>query len=97
MPARSVGTPNDVLQASPASTPYAVVLSLCAFAATVSPACIVPITVPGGKPTTARAGDTPRSPVTMVGPVLLTFGVAPSTAKLCALPNGGATAASAEP
>src|SRR6185312_16803490 len=70
---------------------------LCAPAAIVSAAWIVPITVPGGNPITAAAGDTPRSPVTMVGPVLFTFGVAPRTAKLCATPSGGATAAAAGP
>ena len=35
-------------------------------------AWIVPVTIPGGKPTTAAPGLTPRSPLTTVGPVLVT-------------------------
>ena len=63
------------------------------MAAVASAACIVPMRFPGGKPMTEDAGDTPKSPVTTVGPVLLTSGVAPSTAKLVAVPSEGAVAA----
>jgi hypothetical protein len=40
-------------------------------------------------------GLTPRFPVTTVGPVFVTV-EAPSTAKLCAVPKDGATAARVE-
>jgi hypothetical protein len=43
---------------------------------------------------TAVPGLTPRSPFTMVGPVLVTVEL-PSTAKLSAVPSDGATAANA--
>src|SRR5712664_1484962 len=63
--------------------------------ATASPAWIVPpVTVPGGKPVTAVPGLTPKSPVMIVGPVLVTV-EAPRTAKLCAEPSGGADCARA--
>src|SRR4029079_715059 len=52
---------------------------------------IVPVTTPGGKPVTAVPGLRPRSPVTIVGPVLVTV-EAPTTAKLDAPPRGGRTA-----
>jgi hypothetical protein len=48
-----------------------------------------PTTIPGGKPTTALPGLTPRSPDTMVGPVLVTV-LPPKTAKLAAVPSDGA-------
>ena len=54
-------------------------------------AWIVPFTIPGGKPATAVPGLTPRSPLTTVGPVLVTV-EPPRTAKLPAAPSGGATA-----
>jgi len=66
--------------------------SACACSATASAAWLVPpTTVPGGKPVTALPGLTPRSPVTMVGPVLVTI-EPPKTAKLVATPRGGAVA-----
>jgi hypothetical protein len=43
-------------------------------------------TPPGGKPTIADPGLTPKFPETMVGPVLLTV-EEPSTAKLDAVPS----------
>ncbi len=45
-----------------------------------------PEIVPGGNPVTALPGDTPRSPVTTVGPVLVTVEPA-STAKDAADPR----------
>jgi len=46
-------------------------------------------TSPGGKPVTAAPGLTPRSPVIVLAPVLVT--VEPlNTAKLCAEPSEGA-------
>ena len=68
-----------------------------AAAATGVPASIVPLmTVPGGlKPVTEAAGNMPRLPLTMVGPVLLTVGVPASTAKLPEVPRGGGVEASA--
>jgi len=44
--------------------------------------------VPGGKPVTAVPGLTPRSPVIVLRPVLVTV-EAPRTAKLCAEPSDG--------
>ena len=69
------------------------VTSLCACKATASAAWIVAggTTIPGGKPVTALPGLTPRSPVTMVGPVLVTV-EPPKTAKLVATPSPGAVA-----
>src|SRR6185503_3850519 len=43
-----------------------------AWADVGSPACSVPFKMPGGKPVTAVPGLTPRSPVTLVAPVLVT-------------------------
>lgn len=76
----------------PAALLYAVVRSSWAWAAVGSPACIEPpVTVPppGPKPVTAVPGLTPRSPVTMVGPELVTVEPA-STAKVAADPSGTA-------
>src|SRR5437867_1257994 len=56
----------------PAASLYAVVKSSCAWAAAGSPAWIVPLTVPGGNPVTAVPGLSPRSPLTVVAPVLVT-------------------------
>src|SRR5207245_4414492 len=42
------------------------------WAASGSPAWIVPLTIPGGNPVTAVPGLTPRSPLTLVAPVLVT-------------------------
>ena len=44
---------------------------------------------------TTEPGWIPTSPVMTVGPVLVTFGVPASTAKLCAVPSVGATWAEA--
>lgn len=66
--------------------------SFWAWSATASSAWMVPPkTMPGGKPVTALPGLTPRSPVTMVGPVLFTVEPA-RTAKLAAVPSEGAVA-----
>src|SRR5438270_12502698 len=74
--------------AAPAALLYAMVRSDCAFCATASPACFVPVRVPGGNPVIEAAGHMPTSPVTFVGPTLLTTGVAPKIPKLQAVPNG---------
>src|SRR5205807_6212713 len=55
-------------------------------AAVGSPACCDPFTTPGGNPVTAVPGLTPRSPVTIVAPVLVTVEPA-RTAKLAADPR----------
>src|ERR1035438_767489 len=44
------------------------------------------VTIPGGKPVTARPGATPRFPFTTVTPVLVTV-EAPRTVKLLAVPK----------
>ena len=81
----------------PAASLYAVVRSDWACAATASALCMVPlITWPGGNPVTAAAGLTPRFPLMMLLPVLVTWGVPASTAKLAAVPSPtGAVAATA--
>src|SRR5207245_6085976 len=61
----------------PAASLYAVVRSVWAWAAAASPVWIVPFTVPGPpsivkNPVTAVPGLTPRSPLTVVPPVLVT-------------------------
>ena len=83
--------------ARPAASLYAVVRSDWACAATASALCMVPlITWPGGNPVTAAAGLTPRSPLMMLRPVLVTWGVPARTAKLAAVPSPtGAVAATA--
>jgi hypothetical protein len=80
----------------PAASLYAVVRSDWAPAATPSALCIVPLdTVPGGNPVTAVPGLTPRFPLMLLGPVLVTV-VPARTAKLPAVPSPtGATAAAA--
>ena len=79
----------------PAASLYAVVKSDWAPAATPSVWCTVPFTTPGGNPVIALPGLTPRSPLRMLGLVLVT--VLPArTAKLLAVPRPtGATAAPA--
>ncbi len=77
-----------LVQGRPAISLYAVVTSLCACKATASAAWVAPFTVPGGKPVIAVPGLTPRSPVSVVGPVLVTV-EPPSTAKLSAVPREG--------
>ena len=47
--------------------------------------------MPGGKPTTAVPGETPRSPVTLVGPVFVIV-VAATAAKFAAQSSGGVVA-----
>src|ERR1700729_2902831 len=75
----------------PAALLYAVVRSLCAWRATASAEWVAPFTRPGGKPLIAVPGLTPRSPVTVVGPVLVTDWP-PRTAKLSTVPSGTADA-----
>ena len=71
----------------PAASPYAVVTSASACAATASPACWDPLnTSPGGKLVMAEPGLTPRSPEMSDGPVFVTV-VPAKTAKDSAVPN----------
>ena len=58
-----------------------------ACTATASAVWIAPSTVPGGNPVTASAGAIPRSPVIVVGPVLVTAGVPAKTANDPAVPS----------
>ena len=46
------------------------------------------LAVPGGNPVIEAAGHIPTSPVTTVGPKLVTAGVAARIPKLQAVPNG---------
>src|ERR1700722_6426234 len=80
----------------PAASLYPVGRSDWAPAATPSALCIVPLlTMPGGNPVTAVPGLTPRSPLMLLGPVLVTV-VPARTAKLPAVPRPtGAVAAMA--
>src|SRR5690349_16364422 len=73
--------------AAAAALLYAVVKSPWAVMATPSAMCFVPVSVPGGNPVIEAAGNIPTSPVTLVGPILLTTGVAPRIPKLQAAPN----------
>src|SRR5688572_17503940 len=68
----------------PAASLYAVVKSSCAWAAAASAAWIVPLTV--GNPVTAVPGLNPRSPLIVVGPVLVTVEAA-RTANVLADPR----------
>src|SRR4030095_14780170 len=68
----------------PAASLYAVVKSTCARAAAASAAWIVPLTV--GNPVTAVPGLNPRSPLIVVGPVLVTVEAA-RTANVEAAPR----------
>src|SRR5664279_4784880 len=52
---------------------------------------VPPFTRPGGNPVVADPGETPRSPVTTVGPVLVTV-VPARTAKLRVVPKTSAVA-----
>src|SRR4029077_12129914 len=63
----------------PAASLYAVVKATCAWAAAASATCMVPLTVPGGNPVTAVPGLNPRSPLTVVAPVLVTVEAARNT------------------
>src|SRR5688572_27906452 len=86
-------------QAWPVSSAlYAVTMEFWAASEVALPACIVPLTMPGpppvhgaGNPVHAAPGLMPRSPLTTVGPVLVTV-EPPRTAKLSAAPRDGATA-----
>src|SRR5688572_7643345 len=62
------------------------VKSACAWAPAGSPAWIVPLTVPGGKPVTAVPGLSPRSPLTVDAPVLVIVDAA-RTANVLAAPS----------
>src|ERR1043166_7789212 len=76
-----------------AASLYAMVRSSWAWTAAGSPAWIVPFTIPGGNPVTAVPGLTPRSPFTVVAPVLVTVEPA-RTRKVVVDPRGtGAWAA----
>src|SRR5881628_2446867 len=68
----------------PAASLYAVVKSCCARAATASATCVEPLTV--GDPVTEVPGLNPRSPLIVVGPVLVTV-EAPRTANVLADPR----------
>src|SRR5688572_33323589 len=70
----------------PAASLYAVVKASCAWAAAALAAWIVPFTIPGGNPVTAVPGLNPRSPLTVVAPVLVTVEAA-STANVLADPR----------
>src|SRR5688572_1426433 len=79
----------------PARLRYAAVVSVWACCAVASPGCSAPVpgtTTPGGNPVIESAGHTPTLPLTTLGPVLVTLGVAPSTAKLEAVPRSWAAA-----
>src|SRR6202521_3417898 len=83
----------------PAASLYAMVKEACACCAGISPAYIAPFTVAGGVPgTKAVPGQTPRSPLIRLGPVLVTV-LPAKTAKVPADPSsmgacaGGACAA----
>src|ERR1700719_2166245 len=52
-------------------------------------------TIPGGNPVTELPGLSPRFPVMMVAPVLVTV-VAPKTVKFCAAPSGMVWAAAGQ-
>jgi hypothetical protein len=72
----------------PAALLYAAVKSTWAKPAGPSAACIAPpMTCPGGNPVTAVPGLTPRSPFSVVGPVLVAVEAA-KTVKLPAEPRG---------
>ena len=60
--------------------------SVWPVAAAVSPGCTVPFTEPGGNPVNAVPGLTPRSPLTTVGPVLVTVDVSVVVAVELSLP-----------
>src|SRR5580693_478880 len=75
----------------PAAALYAVVSAPWALAATESAECSMPVKVPGGNPTIAVPGDTPTSPLTLVGAAVVEELVTVEPArmpKLQAAPNG---------
>jgi len=65
---------------------YAFNASAWAAAAAEVPACMFPLSMPGGNPVIAVPGETPRSPLMIVIPVLVTV-VAPRTPKVAADPR----------
>src|ERR1700675_228315 len=106
MPGGRVCPPISAVRAAPTAGPppafmaalNAVVKSVWAVMAIASPRCSVPVNIPGPStpgaapnPVIEAAGHIPISPLTIVGPVLETTGVAPRIPKLQAAPNGMAT------
>jgi hypothetical protein len=98
IPPISVIGGNVTVQVCVTANRYALVASVWACAAIASATCIVPLTLPGppvqgeGNPVQEGPGLTPRSPFSIVGPVLVTV-AAPSTAKVPAVPREGELAA----
>jgi hypothetical protein len=97
VPATSVCPPKSSTMSNcegcPAASLYAVSRSAFAPCATSSFAWMVPFcTTPGGKPVISEPGATPRLPLRMLEPVLVTLEPA-RTAKDAALPRPGAVAA----
>src|ERR1700674_1308506 len=103
MPGGRVCPPISAVRAAPTAGPppafmaalNAVVKSVWAVMAIESPRCSVPVNIPGPStpgaapnPVIEAAGHIPISPLTIVGPVLVTAGVAPRIPKLQAAPNG---------
>lgn len=81
--------------AVPAAALYAVVKSTWALAAMESAACRVPVNIPGGNPVIALPGDTPTSPLTLVGAAVVEVLVTVEPAripKVQAAPRGMAPA-----
>ena len=75
----------------PAAALYAVVRDPWALAATESAEWSMPVKVPGGNPTIAVPGDTPTSPLTLVGAAVVEVLVTvepPRIPKLQAAPRG---------
>src|SRR5216684_6255685 len=73
----------------PARAAYAAAVSLCACAAVESLRNVAPtFTAPGRNPVIVLPGLTPRLPVTIVAPELVTADP-PRTAKLAAAPSDG--------
>ena len=72
---------------SPAATLYAVVRSVCAPCVTASPAWLVPFTTIEPVPVIVVVGNVPKSPLSVVGPVLAMAAPARTT-KLSAVPSG---------
>ena len=73
----------------PAASSYAWPRSFLACSTMDGSGWFVPCTIPGGKPVTAEPGLTPRSPVMVVDPVLVTVWPA-RTAKFAAVPRSTA-------
>jgi hypothetical protein len=71
---------------------YALTIAVRACAAAALPSEVEPDTTPGGKPTKAWPAATPRSPLTTVGPVLVTPPVPASTERSASGAGAGASA-----